>query len=152
MPYPDIFSKEVTEKLIERIQNLNSSSQPQWGKMNVAQMLAHCSVTYQYIYEDTFKQPNFFMKFILKSFVKNIVVGEKPYPKNSRTAPDFLITDERNFNVEKSRLIDFLKTTQSLGAAHFDGRESHSFGKLSKNEWNSMFYKHLDHHFVQFGV
>ncbi|MCJ8164098.1 hypothetical protein MKJ04_04535 [Pontibacter sp. E15-1] len=31
-------------------------------------------------------------------------------------------------------------------------QESHSFGRLSSQEWNNMFYKHLDHHLSQFGV
>ena len=36
--------------------------------------------------------------------------------------------------------------------AYFDKKESHSFGLLSVKEWNTMFYKHLDHHLNQFGV
>jgi len=39
-----------------------------------------------------------------------------------------------------------------LGEAHFDKKESHSFGVLTKGEWDTMFYKHLDHHLGQFGV
>ena len=34
----------------------------------------------------------------------------------------------------------------------FEGKESNSFGPLTKGEWNNMFYKHLDHHLSQFGV
>jgi hypothetical protein len=45
-----------------------------------------------------------------------------------------------------------MKKTQGLGEAHFDGKDSHSFGNLSKSQWNTMFYKHLDHHLTQFGV
>jgi hypothetical protein len=45
-----------------------------------------------------------------------------------------------------------MNKTQNLGENHFDGKESHSFGKLLKGEWNNLFYKHLDHHLRQFGV
>ena len=79
-------------------------------------------------------------------------MGEKPYKQNSRTAPNFLITDQREFEHEKKRLIDHINKTQQLGEAHFHGKESHSFGALDKTEWNNMFYKHLDHHLTQFGV
>jgi len=89
---------------------------------------------------------------MLKLFVKKIVVGEKPYPKNGRTAPEFLITSEKEFEKEKNRIIKYLKKTQELGEVHFDNKASHSFGKLTKTEWNNMFYKHLDHHLTQFGV
>ncbi|RZJ66435.1 MAG: hypothetical protein EOO47_25375, partial [Flavobacterium sp.] len=81
-----------------------------------------------------------------------LVVGEKPYKKNLHTAPSFLIADEREFEKEKTRLINYLNKTQQLGEVHFDGKESLSFGKLNKTQWNNMFYKHLDHHLSQFGV
>ena len=115
-------------------------------------MMAHCCVAYEMVYENKHKAPNAFMKFFLKLFVKDMVVGPKPYKKNSQTAPAFLIKDERDFETEKARLISYLKKTQELGAEHFDDKESLSFGKLSKAEWNVMFYKHLDHHLAQFGV
>jgi hypothetical protein len=89
---------------------------------------------------------------MLKALVKKNVVSEKPYKKNERTGPQFLITDQREFEHEKKRLIDHINKTQQLGEDHFHGKESHSFGALNKTEWNNMFYKHLDHHLTQFGV
>ena len=56
------------------------------------------------------------------------------------------------FETEKARLIDYIEKTQQLGEAHFDNKESHSFGVLTKTEWNNMFYKHLNHHLNQFKV
>ncbi len=148
----NIFDLLETNAIIERIGKLDAYAKPQWGKMSVDQMLAHCNVTYEMTFEDKHKKPNVFTKFMLKVFVKNTVVGEKPYKKNSRTAPQFLITNARNFVEEKARLTDYLKKAQGLGEDYFDGKESHSFGKLTKQEWNIMFYKHLDHHLSQFGV
>lgn len=148
----NIFDSKVTNSVIGRINKLKSTTQPQWGKMSVDQMLAHCNVTYEMTFEDTHPKPKGFTKMMLKLFVKNTVVNNKPYKKNGRTAPQFLITDAKNFVEEKARLADYLQKTQELGAEHFDGKESHSFGKLTKEEWNNMFYKHLDHHLNQFGV
>ena len=31
-------------------------------------------------------------------------------------------------------------------------RKAITLGKLKSQEWNNMFYKHLDHHLTQFGV
>ena len=148
----NIFRKEIANEVIERINNLTSKSQPNWGKMNVSQMMAHCSVTYEMVYTNKHPKPNGFVKFILKALVKKAVVSEKPFKKNGKTAAQFLITDERFFEDEKQRLISFINQTQELGENYFDGKESHSFGKLTKTEWNNMFYKHLDHHLNQFGV
>lgn len=148
----NIFKKSITDEVIGRINSLTPTTQPDWGKMNVGQMLAHCCVTYEMMYDGNHPKPNPVMGFMLRTFVKDTVVSEKPYKKNSRTAPAFLITDERNFEAEKKRLIDYMQKTQALGESHFDMKKSHSFGKLTVTEWNNMFYKHLDHHLTQFGV
>ncbi len=104
------------------------------------------------VYEQKHPKPNFFMSIILKMFIKKVVTNETPYKQNLRTAPAFLISDSRDFDTEKSRLINYINKTQQLGEATLDNKESHSFGPLKKTEWNNMFYKHLNHHLTQFGV
>lgn len=153
MALPNIFTRSVADTMIGRINTLTPQTQPQWGKMSVAQMLAHCSVTYEMVYDpNKHPKPSGVARFFLKAFVKGLVVSEKPYKHNSRTAPQFLITDQREFEKEKARLVEYINQTEKLGIGHFDGKESNSFGPLSKLEWNNMFYKHLDHHLTQFGV
>lgn len=148
----NIFTKSVSREVINRINNLKEKSNPQWGKMTVSQMLAHCNVTYEMVYTEKHPKPNAFIKLLLRLFVKDTVVSEKPYKKNGKTASQFLITDDKNFQNEKERLIFYINKTQALGSDYFEGKESHSFGKLTKNEWNNMFYKHLNHHLTQFNV
>ncbi len=148
----NIFDKTVTGEIQARIEKLSPETQPLWGKMSVDQMLAHCNVSYEMAFENIHPKPNAFMKFILKMLVKNTVVSETLYKKNSSTAPAFLIKDEKNFETEKARLKAYITKTQELGATYFEGKESHSFGALKSKEWNNMFYKHLDHHLGQFGV
>lgn len=152
MALPNVFTKEVADSLIARIHTLTPESKAQWGKMSVAQMLAHCNVTYEYVYEDKYAKPNAFMRFILKNMVKKTVVSEEAYKHNGNTGPDFIIKNEPEFTAQKNRLIGFIAKTQELGASHFEGKESHSFGTLTATEWNNMFYKHLNHHLGQFGV
>lgn len=121
--------------------------------MSVEQMLAHCNVTYEMVYEpQKHKTPGGIAKFILKRFVKPKVVSEKSYSQNLPTAPQFLIKESKDFEFEKKRLIGFIQKTQQLGSEAFDGKESFSFGKLKSQEWNNMFAKHLNHHLAQFGV
>jgi hypothetical protein len=148
----DIFNEAIADKVINRIDSLNKSQKPLWGKMSASQMLAHCNVTYDMIFTDKYPKPRGLKRFLLKLLIKNLVVNEKPYRKSSQTAPDFVINDQRDFEVEKKKLIDNIRRTVSLGRNHFEGKESHSFGSLNANEWNNMLYKHLDHHLSQFGV
>ncbi|MCB9425936.1 MAG: DUF1569 domain-containing protein [Flavobacteriales bacterium] len=152
MALPNIFKQETTDACLARIEKLTPQSQPLWGKMNVAQMLAHVSVSYDMAFGKIEVKNNFFMKLMLKLFIKKPVTNEVPYKKNLQTAPQFLITDERAFEKEKAHLIDNIKKTQEYGESYFDGKESASFGKLTVQEWNNLFYKHLNHHLQQFGV
>ncbi|SHL66221.1 DinB family protein [Flavobacterium saccharophilum] len=148
----NVFSTADCNEFKNRINQLTPESKALWGKMNVAQMLAHCNVAYEMVYEGIHPKPNASLRLILKLLVKNSVVNEKPYPKNNHTAPQFIIKEERNFNIERDRLIIYLNKTHELGDDHFEGKESLSFGKLSAMEWNNMFTKHLNHHLNQFGV
>ena len=152
MPLPNIFTKEVSDEIIQRLNNLKPDSQPLWGKMNSSQMLAHCNVAYEMVYDNIHPAPKAFMKFILKLLVREKVVGEKPFGHNLKTAPQFVITDTKNFDSEKQRLIEYINKTLQLGESHFDNKENASFGPMTKSEWNNLFYKHLDHHLKQFGV
>ncbi len=149
----NVFNQNDVAEIIERINQLTPESQPQWGKMSVAQMLAHCNISYEYVFQpEKYKQTGAFVKFMLKLFVKKKVVNEEIYKQNSPTSPDFIIKDEKNFEDEKMRLIAFVTRILEAGSDYFDNYESHSFGKLNKNEWNNMFYKHIDHHLRQFGA
>lgn len=148
----DIFTKDVADEIVARINQLTPTTTPNWGKMTVDQMFAHCNVTYEMAYTNKYKKPNALMKFMLKTFVKKAVVSEKPYKKNIGTAPQFKMVGKKDYDKEKTRLVNYVLKTQELGSEKFEGKESHSFGKLTAKEWNNMFYKHLDHHLTQFGV
>ncbi|TNE55231.1 MAG: DUF1569 domain-containing protein [Bacteroidetes bacterium] len=148
----NIFDPAVVDEFKNRIDSLNKKSKALWGKMNVAQMLAHCNISYELVYDNKLPKASTFHRFMMKLFVKKTVVGEKAYRKNSPTAPHFKIDSTKDFEYEKDRLILYIEKTAELGPEYFDGKESHSFGPLTRNEWNNYFYNHLDHHLRQFGV
>ncbi len=149
----NIFETAIANEVINRINAISPEDLPQWGKMSADQMLAHCNVTYGFVYEqERFKKPSAFTKFLMKAFVKKIVVSDKPYKINSQTSSDFIMVGKKDFEKEKALLIANILKTQELGMKHFEGKENFSFGKLTGPEWNNMFYKHLDHHLRQFNV
>ena len=150
--YPSLYDPTVTQTALERIERLGPETRAGWGKMSVDQMLAHLNVAYDMETGALPVSNNFLMRFILKTFVKKAVVGPKPYPKNGRTAPAFVISDRRNFEQEKAKLMNHMNRFRRNGAAHYEGKENVSFGKLTASEWNVLYYKHLDHHLQQFGV
>jgi len=152
MAYPNIFDASTTRDLHNRIDKLSPSTQRLWGKMGVAEMLAHCAMPYRQILGEQFTPPSFFMKWLVKNFFKTSMVNEVPYKKNLPTSPAFVIREEKNFEQEKNKLKQYIQKIQEMGQDAFEGREQATIGKLSSREWNNLLYKHLDHHLQQFGV
>lgn len=149
----NIFDAQVAQNYINRINTLNKDSQRLWGTMTAPQMLAHLNVSYELVYEpQKHKSPGAIARFLLKSFVKSKVVSETPYKQNIPTGPQFKVVGDKDFDLEKQRLIGFIQKTQQMGSGAFEGKESNSFGKLTSKEWNNMFAKHLNHHLSQFGA
>ena len=99
----NVFNQTDKNEIVVRINKLSRQSRPLWGKMSVEQMLAHCNVTYELVYENKHPKPNAVKAFILKLIIKRLVVSEKPYKKNGQTAPEFIIKDSKNFESEKTR-------------------------------------------------
>lgn len=156
MEIPDIFSRAAVDALKTRIQRLSPDTRPQWGRMNAAQMLAHASKPYDTLFDADYQRRHpphtGLMRLLLKWLVKPLVVGSRPYKPNTRTAPSYVVADERDLVRERDKLFGYLDRVQAEGRSSFEGRLSYSFGPLTADEWNVLFYKHLDHHLRQFGV
>jgi hypothetical protein len=150
--YPDVFDASAVEAQLRRLESLTPDTRPQWGTMSAPAMLAHLNVAYEMLYDGTHPRPNPVLRFILRTFVKKGVVGPKPYPRNTPTAPAFRIAGPRDFGKEKARLVAYMQRVLHDGRAAFEGRESLSFGPLTASEWSVLFSKHFDHHLRQFGA
>jgi len=153
MDIENMFEQQGKDKVLERVNALTADSSALWGKMTVGQMLAHCNVAYETVHEPgKHSPPGFIDKFFANLFAKGLVIGDKPYPKNGPTAPMFVITETKDFEAEKARLVAYINKTFEQGAGHYENLANMTFGKLSSKQWNTLFSKHLDHHLKQFGV
>src|SRR5437868_9209998 len=109
-----VFDKAAYKELSNRLQKVNASSTPLWGKMNISQMLHHLNLTmeaplgkYQ-----TKGKPNFVMKLF-----KSVLYNDKPFSKGSPTPKDFKINDSYNFESEKEKALLNLKEIFSRGVS-----------------------------------
>ena len=147
---PSLFEPAAKQTVLSRLQALSPSSARQWGKMNVSQMLAHCSAALERGTGDVPARQMWIGK-IFAPFVRKSILGDKPFSKNSPTDPGFVITDERDFQRERERLTGLVTRFCERGPAEA-GKNLHSFlGRMSGDEWGTLMYKHLDHHLRQFG-
>ena len=99
----NLFNQEDTTEILNRVDNLKPTSQRLWGKMEVAQMLAHCSKTLE-VATGQKNLPRTFIGKVLGGIIKKIYSNEKPFEKNSPTDNYFKIIGQRNFETEKQKL------------------------------------------------
>ncbi|MEK6373430.1 MAG: DUF1569 domain-containing protein [Acidobacteriota bacterium] len=145
-----LFVPADRESLLQRIQALEPDTARQWGKMNPAQMLCHCSRALETGTGDRPMKQKLVGK-ILMPFFRSSILGEKPFSKNSPTDPTFVVSDEREFAAERARLTGLIDRFVANGAAQA-GTQTHAFfGKMTGEEWGELMYKHIDHHLRQFG-
>lgn len=147
----NLFQPEAVHEITDRFEKLSPQSTAKWGKMNVGQMLAHCAAALEMATGDK-KLPRLFIGRILGPFVKANYVGEKPFPQNSPTAKEFIITDERDFETEKKKVLNLIDRFSKGGVEKCTTNPHSFFGKLTPDEWSVSMYKHLDHHLRQFGA
>ncbi|MGZ6972042.1 MAG: DUF1569 domain-containing protein, partial [Thermoanaerobaculia bacterium] len=111
----NLFAAADRQHILERLGKLEPGATRQWGKMDPAQMCAHCVAALEVGAGDVVKQHSFIGK-VLGRFVKGSVLGEKPFSKNSPTDPSFVVTDPRDFSKEKARLVEIVRRFGEAGA------------------------------------
>nr|WP_154892525.1 DUF1569 domain-containing protein [Paenibacillus xylanexedens] len=145
-----IFDLSAAKEILGRIDQLEQDVQPGWGRMNAAQMLAHCS-SFQDIATGKARSARSLLGIVVGKFAKPIFYNDKPLPRNMSTIPSMMIVDTREFEVEKEKLKQNIMTLQREGLKN--GAFPHPFfGRITSEEWGKGIYKHLDHHLKQFGV
>lgn len=151
MAFPDAFDPATIQGLLARLDALRPETRAQWGKMDVAQMCAHCATPYAQLRGEKGGGP-WILKVLARAFFKGGIVGEAPFKRNLPTPRTFRVADPRDFERERGRLRELIKAHHGEGRAAFEGREHVTFGRLSATEWSNLLYKHLDHHLRQFGA
>lgn len=147
----NLFDKPVYDEIISRINKLTPASVAQWGKMNVAQMLAHCKEAFRVPLSNKKMTAPLLMRLIGR-LMKAKLYNDSPWKKNLPTAPNFIIKDERDFEKEKKELLELINQFCSAGPSGVGKFPHPFFGKFTPEQWGMSMYKHLDHHFRQFAA
>lgn len=148
MEVKNLFEPAAKQEIAERIGKLSAQSPHAWGKMNVAQMLAHIQLPLSIALGETKIKSGFIMKLIFPLFKKQLW-DSKPYKKGLPTHPAFIMTDEKVFETEKNKLLELLRRFEP---SNMEALVHPVFGKMTLEQWGMSNWKHLDHHLQQFGV
>ncbi len=147
----NLFDKPAYNEITERVNRLSPGSKAQWGKMTVSQMLAHCKEAFKVPLSDK-KLPRIFAGILLGWLFKSKLYKEEPWKRNLPTAPNFIIKGDRDFEKEKTELMELVNKFYNAGPSGITKYPHPFFGKFTPEQWGKSMYKHMDHHLMQFGV
>lgn len=147
----NLFEKQTLDEVFTRIDKLHPGSQRQWGKMDVAQMMAHCAITLD-IASGRLILPRVWIGRLLAPFLKSVYTNDQPFVRNGPTGKQLIVSDQRDFAHEQAQLKTKIQQFHDGGEAGCTRHPHPFFGSLTPYAWSRGMYKHLDHHLRQFGV
>ena len=145
-----LFTPEGSRKIVERIMRLDSAHPPVWGKMSAAQMVTHAQRPLQ-VAVGELKLKHSFLGKLFGGMVKRQLSAVPQFKPNLPTAPQFIIRDQPDFVKERNKLISLVQEF-SIKKSEVTTFKHPFFGAMTEQEWDSLQWKHLDHHLRQFGV
>lgn len=147
-----LFDEKDRTKIIARINELGSYSTPEWGKMDVAQMLTHCKKFFTTAYGGGEASDSWTAKLLGSNSKDYIINNMAGFKKNLETSPQFRVQGTCNFDEAKKELLALLERIAREGPAGLGNAAHPFFGPLTAEEWGILMWKHLDHHLKQFNV
>jgi hypothetical protein len=137
--------------LVKRIQSLRADAKATWGKMDAAQMLAHCHTAMRVCTGDL-KLKRSLIGVLFGGLAKKSLTKPEPFKRNLPTAPEFVVRDRRDFTQEQRKLLELVQDIGRRGSSAFTREKHPFFGPMTDEEWDLLQWKHVDHHLRQFGA
>ena len=147
-----LFDLADNQTIVARIQSLEPNTPNQWGKMNVAQMLAHCVQPMKIAFREVQSKRGLIGYLFGGMAKRKYITGANDFDKNLPTHPTFVQTGTPDFFAQTELLISYVQRWITEGSAAITTDEHPFFGKMSAEEWDILMLKHLDHHLRQFGA
>jgi hypothetical protein len=148
----NLFEPAAVDEIKQRMARLRPDSNRQWGTMNVAQAVAHCSAGLELALGERIA-PRMFLGRIIGRIVKPLALrNDEPMRRNSPTMKNLVVQDDRDLEMERGRLSGLIDRFAAAGPEGCTTQPHSFFGQLTPMEWSILMYKHLDHHLRQFGV
>jgi hypothetical protein len=147
----NIFNPEDNFELLQRLDTLQPNSVRLWGTMTVGQMLNHCQKPME-VCDGTLILKQTLLGKLLGKKIKEKFLKSSHLKKNMPTAKEFKIDVEKDFQKEKAKIKEQIIRFGNLGPSVIKNKKHPFFGNMTDEEWGILHYKHLNHHFNQFGV
>lgn len=147
-----VFDKSTRAELIRRIKTVDENSTARWGRMNVYQMLRHCTLWESWIQgrpPRTYRQA-FLGRVFGKMALKGLTKDDKPLARNVPTTRAFKVNETTgDVGAERQKWAALVE-----GYEHYANPDfvHDFFGRMTREQIGQLAYKHTDHHLRQFGA
>jgi len=134
--------------LLDRLERLSPKSARLWGTMTAHEMLAHLADWMLMAKGELKTAP---IKRVLRyPPLKQLAIYWLPFPRGVATAPELLGRKPSTWSVERAAVREHVQSFENLDRKKWP--EHPVFGKMSAKAWCVFGYRHMDHHFRQFGI
>jgi len=146
-----LFDSSGLASILARIDSLQPDAVRRWGKMTIGQMLAHCQQPLR-VASGELPLKRSLIGVLFGRMAKRQLLAPKPWQQGMPTAPEFRVTDARDFGNEKQALLALVRRFGEAGPDGLTKSPHPFFGPMSVEEWQALQWRHLDHHLRQFGA
>lgn len=143
------FDTAARAELATRINALQPDANAQWGRMNVYQMLKHCTLCEDMLQGKIKIKRVLIGRLIGGMLLKKVLKDDAPFGKNSPTSP-LLKTTDANGDIEAQKK-EWISRLEEYAKYDDPGFVHPFFGPMTKEQVGLFAYKHADHHLRQFG-
>ena len=145
-------NQKLREEIIARVWHLRPHAEPQWGTMNVFQMVKHCRLFEAWIhgigdwdYTISRSTPT-----QAAQALAAITADDAPLMKFAASSKILIVAEpDCDFESERNLWIEHLERYESYKNPAF---VHDFFGKMTTEQIGILAYKHTEHHLRQFGV
>lgn len=145
---PSIHDPARRRELVERLARLTPETKARWGRFTAQRMVKHTHDSIRMATGEFAVRPR---RLPLLPILRPLIIHVLPFPKGAPTAPELLDGEIATWDADLAALraaIDSLEPP----ARGTPQPEHPAFGPMTVHDWGVLLYKHLDHHFRQFGI
>jgi len=144
-----LWNPESRKELTARLDRLEPSASPRWGRMTAPRMLAHLTDWMLMASGDLPTAPRY--SILRKAPVRYLAIYWLPFPKGVPTAKELITREPSEWAVELSAFRQHLQSFEIMDPNRI-WPEHPAFGFITPETWGVLGYRHTDHHLRQFGV
>jgi hypothetical protein len=144
-----LWNARERSEIIVRLGRLSPDSKPRWGRMNASQMLAHLGKWLE-MAEGRLETADLKLPWRYP-VLQQLIVYWLPWPRGIPTAPELICTEQFDWaagDAAVRQLVDLFEKRDPRAPWPVHP----AVGNMTSRAWGVFGYRHIDHHFRQFGV